>query len=327
MASFSTALSQAQRNYCVTRRELLAVVQAVKRFHPYLYGQRFLIRTDHSALQWLLNFRQPKGQTARWLEALQGYSFTVQHRPGSQHSNADALSRRPCFESGCKHCNRRDSTEELHHAASPDPRPTSEQDGPSATVRAVALNAHNLTVITGSPEELRQAQLTDDTLCPVIEWLERSTAKPDWDEVAPCGECTKVYWAQWDSLQLINGVLHRLWETPSGDAVVRQLVVPTSLREKVLKELHGSATTGHFSIAKTQGRVQQRFYWVNCRDDVREWCHNCDVCAERRGPPRRQRAAMQQYLVGAPMERLGLDVLHGSIPLHTLGEKVHFNCG
>ena len=158
VAYFSTALSQAQRNYCVTRRELLAVMQAVKRFHPYLYGQRFLIRTDHSALQWLLNFRQPEGQTARWLEALQGYSFTVQHRPGSQHSNADALSRRPCFESGCKHCNRRDSTEELHHAASPDPRPTSEQDGPSATVRAVALNAHNLTVITGSPEELRQVQ-------------------------------------------------------------------------------------------------------------------------------------------------------------------------
>ena len=281
MAYFSTALSQAQRNYCVTRRELLAVMQAVKRFHPYLYGQRFLIRTDHSALQWLLHFRQPEGQTARWLEALQGYSFTVQHQPGSQHSNTDALSRRPCFESGCKHCNRRDSTEELHHAASPDPRPTSEQDGPSATVRAVALNAHNLTVITGSPEELRQAQLTDDTLCPVIEWLERSTAKPDWDEVAPCGECTKAYWAQWDSLQLIDGVLHLLWETPSGDAVVRQLVVPTSLREKVLKELHGSAATGHFGIAKTQGRVQQRFYLVNCRDDVRKWCRNCDVCAER----------------------------------------------
>ena len=65
VAYFSTALSQAQHNYCVTRRELLAVVQAVKRFHPYLYGQNFLIRTDHSALQWLLNFRQPEGQTAR----------------------------------------------------------------------------------------------------------------------------------------------------------------------------------------------------------------------------------------------------------------------
>ena len=42
--------------------------------------------------------------------------------------------------------------------------------------------------------------------------------------------------------------------------------------------------------------------------------------------PRRQRAAMQQYLVGAPMERLALDVLHGYIALHTLREQVYFNC-
>lgn len=52
-----------------------------------------------------------------------------------------------------------------------------------------------------------------------------------------------------------------------------------SLREKVLKELHGSVTAGHFGIAKTHGCVQQRFYWVNCQDDVREWCRNCDVSA------------------------------------------------
>lgn len=40
-AYFSSTLSQLQRNYCVTRRELLAVVKAVKQFHPYLYGQMF----------------------------------------------------------------------------------------------------------------------------------------------------------------------------------------------------------------------------------------------------------------------------------------------
>ena len=88
-----------------------------------------------------------------------------------------------------------------------------------------------------------------------------------------------------------------------------QLVVPASLREKVLQELHGSVTAGHFGIAKTYGRVQQCYYWVNCRDDVLEWCRNCDVCAERRGPPRRQRAAMQQYLVRTPTECLALYVL------------------
>ena len=98
VAFFSQTLRQAQKNYCVTRKELLAVVKFIRRFHAYFYGQRFIVHTDHSALQWLINFWNPEGQVARWLETLQGYDFTVEHRPGSKHTNADAMSRRPCLD-------------------------------------------------------------------------------------------------------------------------------------------------------------------------------------------------------------------------------------
>ena len=184
----------------------------------------------------------------------------------------------------------------------------------------MALDASNITTITGSPDEMRQAQRRDDTLRPVIEWLEASADRPSWEEVAPGGDYTKAYWAQWDSLQLVDGVLYRLWETPCGDAVLKQLVVPKSLRDKVLQELYGSVTTGHFGIAKTLGRVRQQFYWINCKEDVREWCRNCDLCAEKRGPPRKPRAPMPQYLVGAPMERLALDIL-GPLPSSNSGNR------
>ena len=53
---FSTTLSKAEMN-CVTRRELLATVKSLEHFYKYLYGQKFLLRTDHSALTWLLSFR------------------------------------------------------------------------------------------------------------------------------------------------------------------------------------------------------------------------------------------------------------------------------
>ena len=102
--------------------------------------------------------------------------------------------------------------------------------------------------------------MSDDILCTVIRWLERSTVRPKWEVVAPSSDCTKAYWAQWDSLQLINGVLHRLWETPSGDATLKTVGDPVSLRERVLQELHGSVTAGHFGMAKTYGRIQQRYY-------------------------------------------------------------------
>ncbi|KAG5891946.1 hypothetical protein JTB14_002222 [Gonioctena quinquepunctata] len=54
---FSKTLSKPERNYCVTRRELLAVVKGVEHFYKYVYGRRFLLRTDHAALKWLLQFK------------------------------------------------------------------------------------------------------------------------------------------------------------------------------------------------------------------------------------------------------------------------------
>lgn len=101
---FSKAFSKQERRYCVTRRELLAVVASVKHFHHYLFGRRFIVRSDHGALRWLFNFKNREAQIARWLETLSTYNFEIQHRAGRIHSNADALSRRPCCTSGCSYC-------------------------------------------------------------------------------------------------------------------------------------------------------------------------------------------------------------------------------
>ncbi|UYV84759.1 K02A2.6-like [Cordylochernes scorpioides] len=75
---FSRVLAKAERNYCATRKELLAIIKAVEHFHTYLYGQNFLIRTDHAALTWLLRMKNPEGQVARWLEKLQQCHFQMQ---------------------------------------------------------------------------------------------------------------------------------------------------------------------------------------------------------------------------------------------------------
>ena len=57
----SRVLSKAERQYCVTRRELLAVVTFIRQFKPYLIGRRFQLRTDHGSLVWLRNFKEPEG--------------------------------------------------------------------------------------------------------------------------------------------------------------------------------------------------------------------------------------------------------------------------
>jgi len=82
-------LSKPERNYDVTRRELLAVVFGLK-IYRHLLVRQFVIRTDHSALQSLRRTPEPIGQQARW------QAFIEQiHCSGTRHQNADALSRRP----------------------------------------------------------------------------------------------------------------------------------------------------------------------------------------------------------------------------------------
>ena len=49
MEYYSRVLSKPKQNYSVTRKELLAIVKAVDYFYEYLYGRKFLIRTDHAA--------------------------------------------------------------------------------------------------------------------------------------------------------------------------------------------------------------------------------------------------------------------------------------
>ncbi|VUZ49358.1 unnamed protein product [Hymenolepis diminuta] len=67
--------------------------------HPiahYLLGPReFILRTDHKALTWLCSFKDPEGLIGRWQEILAEYHYKLEHRPGTKHGNADAMSRIP----------------------------------------------------------------------------------------------------------------------------------------------------------------------------------------------------------------------------------------
>ena len=100
VAYASRVLTQQERQYCATRREMLALIWAIQYFKPYLWGRPFKVLTDHSALKWLKNFKDPHGQVARWLEILSEYDFAVEHRPGLNHENADSLSRLSCKQCG-----------------------------------------------------------------------------------------------------------------------------------------------------------------------------------------------------------------------------------
>ncbi|GFS72709.1 retrovirus-related Pol polyprotein from transposon 412 [Trichonephila clavipes] len=252
-------------------KELLAIVKAIEHFHHYLYGQKFLLRTDHASLTWLMNFRNTEGQVARWIQRLnEYYYFDIRHRKGSSHGNADALSRRPCPEN-CRHCSRVETKYDYairqittSTATPPDP---------------------------WSDEKVREDQMADPDIKPLIEFMESSSNKPSWQDISAYSPTTKQYWALWNSLHLRNGVLYRKFESEDGKTFRWQLVLPRSRIPEVLKELHGSPTGGHFGVMKTLHRVRERFCWGKVRADVEQWCKSCDACSARKGPKIRSRGS------------------------------------
>ena len=92
VAYASRALSDRERNYATTEKEALAIQYGTQHFRLYLLGRHFKIVTDHSALKWLSTI-EPKGRIGRWIMDLQEFQFSVEHRAGKIHQNADALSR------------------------------------------------------------------------------------------------------------------------------------------------------------------------------------------------------------------------------------------
>ena len=58
IAYYSKSLNPAQQKYCTTRRELLAVVATLDHFRGYVWGPKFVVRTDHAALVWLENLKK-----------------------------------------------------------------------------------------------------------------------------------------------------------------------------------------------------------------------------------------------------------------------------
>lgn len=93
IAYMSQKFSATQQKYHVTELECLAVLLSIEKFRPYIEGTHFKVITDHHALLWLMNLKDPTGRLARCLGRLQAYDFTLVHRKGKFHVVPDALSR------------------------------------------------------------------------------------------------------------------------------------------------------------------------------------------------------------------------------------------
>ena len=100
-AYYGRRLTAAERHWTVTEIELLAALKCIKNWRPYLWGRKFKLIIDHAALRWLHTMRDtveggPASRLMRWILVLSEYNFSVEHKPGVLHKDADGVSRLVC---------------------------------------------------------------------------------------------------------------------------------------------------------------------------------------------------------------------------------------
>ena len=296
----SRVLTPAERNYDVTRRELLAIVFFCGHFRYFLYGAPFALRTDHAALRWLLSPSTPAtGQNARWLSTLADFPMVVFHRGGHLHGNADALSRAPLlFAHG-------------QLAAWP-ALPMDIADAQDQVMIAPVLARYGVVPETASLDELLD-QSRDPLLTQVITAVRLAT----WPTPAlmPLQSAEfRAYHARRLLLVLDADHLY-LQNFHHGTTPVLLLIVPRLARSSVIAECHDAPTSGHFAERKTLHAIRQRFWWPQVREDVKIYCRRCStcqLCSRRAVPP--GHAPMATYHAGAPWEVLGLDFIGPMTP-------------
>lgn len=323
----SLALDPAQRKYCTTRKELLAVVLFTRRFRMYLMGRTFHVRTDHNSLVWLMGFKNIEGQLARWLEELASYNMTIMHRPGKEHSNADGLSRipnptdvctgvndiskLPCNQGSveCRYCSRMNSQwdrfgDDVDYVVPLGIRKISLVEVDNVPVPKPSDVERWL--VRHSFQDVAQLQQEDEGLTDVIHWL-KDDKLPSQAELALLSPAAKHWWSLKKQLSLIRGVLyyHDICTEPERTI----LVAPKSIQQLILENCHDTPLSGHMGRAKTLISVKRYATWYRINEGVINYVKGCTVCNKQKNGGRKAKSGQVSYHAGSPLERVHIDIL------------------
>ncbi|RXN17862.1 Retrovirus-related Pol polyprotein from transposon 297 [Labeo rohita] len=313
VAYASRKLSATEQRYPTHQMEFLALKWAVvDKFHDYLYGVKFIVRTDNNPLTYVLSTAKLNATGHRWLAALATYDFSLQYKPGRHNVDADVLSRYPLDggaseewteipQSGVKAiCQMVISNNEEFSTRLVDQLGAHSTIVPPIYACITQLELGNLKQLTHT--DLKLAQDKDPDIGPVKLAMEEG-------KVLTAGTSSSPQMAlllrQDSKLVIQNELLYRISKRSCGKER-KQLVLPQQFHQQVMYSLHDDA--GHLGIERTTELVKDRFYWPQMTSQVEKYVKSCGRCMARKTLPLK-RAPLSNITSSGPMELICIDFL------------------
>ncbi|KAF1327472.1 Pol protein, partial [Globisporangium splendens] len=241
----SRLLKAAEKNYPVHDKELLAIKYALLKFRVHLLGATpFVVYTDHASLRTAINSPHLSQRMARWLAFFSEFNFRVEYKPGKENVLADALSRRPDYESSVD-----DSSDALCLERTPD-----------------LMHLSISRVQTKLKDNIQSLYAKDDECRLLIAHFDGSSK-----ESLPAKlESKLARFSYHDGL---------LWHRLSNFDYPR-VYVPhdQDLKLSILHEFHDAPASGHLGREKTFLQVSNVFWWPHQYKWVANYVRSCEQC-------------------------------------------------
>ena len=286
VAFYHHALTKAQQKYCTTDKELLAVFLSIQKFRVYL-GKPFKLITDHSAVRYMktIDANDEKGRRGRWIEYLQQFEMELIQRSGNSKelSVADYLSRVT-------------------------------KTGAVKGVAVVKISDEGQISVNGflDVEEIKTAQESDEE---VTGW--KKMLKENRSEGTAYKFLDSMVVDSQGLLRVIHAEGKKEVKTVWGNSERYKVVVPVSLRKKVIEFVHNSPTAGHMGVRRTYKRCRDSFWWPDMTKDVTQFVGNCELCGKNKHMTHPNVAPLQiMDIPDVVFDKLQVDFL-GPFPVST----------
>lgn len=306
IAFASKSFTPGERNKPIIEKELTAIHWAVNYFKPYLYGNRFLVRTDHRPLVYLFNMKNPTSKLTRMRVDLEEFDFDIEFVAGKANVCADALSRIviPTTSEQLKalsvlmvntramtnkKANMNESTDQGEASSETDHLTAWQTENPSQTTKLLKLGCevhHNQLRMTIFNHNYKKILGTTN-----ITLMRANGSQTLEFALLEIGKILSQYGRNIIALSMDDNLfkyisLHTLKEIANTAISNYQIILnkPPKVITKqedirnILQQYHTTSVGGHVGQHRLYLKIREYFKWKNMKTDITNYVRSCEQC-------------------------------------------------